>query len=719
MAARRQATLGFVSPSHGLSPRLGATPEAGGTTFALYAGHATAVELCLFDGPEPHAKETRLPLEDGAHGVWSRHVPDVGPGQLYGYRVHGPWEPSAGHRHNPEKLLIDPYAKAVTGKVSWRPEVFGHHVGPDFSGDPWHRDDRDSAPYVPRSVVVADDTYEWSDSAMTTVPWHETFIYELHVKGATERHPGIPDELRGTYAGLAHPAFLDHLQRIGVTAVELMPVHTFTDEVHLASTGLVNYWGYNTLNFFAPHAAYAHAKDPQGVVDEFKAMVDAMHSRGIEVLLDVVYNHTSEQSRTGGTLSWRGIDNRSYYRLDGWGQDIDVTGCGNTLDQRDISALRMTLDSLRHWVQEYHIDGFRFDLAVALARGRDDGYFEGHPFLMALRADPVLSQVKLIAEPWDVGINGWRTGQFPPPFGEWNDRYRDTVRTFWLPDVAAGEQNAHGVREIATRLAGSEDLFGHHDRGPLASINYVASHDGYTLADTVAYQRKHNEANGEGNRDGHGDNRSWNHGVEGLTTDEEIMRRRRRSVRNLLATTLLSTGTPMICAGDEFGRTQGGNNNAYCQDNETSWLDWDHESWQENLIDTTAFLSKLRADHRVFSQSTFFASRPMPTDRRVDVRWFGRHGHPMTEASWNDPACRVLQMMLIGEGLDATSFLLVLQGKNMTDDVTLPPAHVPDRSYELIWDSAWECPECQPRVVSVPGAVVEMPAASMRVYQIQ
>ncbi|SNV20353.1 Glycogen debranching enzyme [Dermatophilus congolensis] len=707
-------------------PRLGAALGERGTRFSLYADNASSVDLCLFD--EAGGAERRLPMEDGAHGLWSLFVPGVGAGQRYGFRVDGPWDPASGHRHNPNKLVLDPYAEAVTGKVTWAPEVFGHQVNADFAGDVTRRDDRDSAPFVPRSVVVNQNTYEWNDAFMRRVPWTETFVYEMHVRGATMQHPGIPEELRGTYAGVAHEAFLDHLERIGVTAVELLPVHTFSDEVHLVKKGLSQFWGYNTLGFFAPHEAYAHASTPQGVIDEFKAMVDALHSRNIEVLLDVVYNHTAEQSKEGGTLSWRGVDNASYYRLDGWGQDIDVTGCGNTLDLRDISALRMTLDSLRHWVHHYHVDGFRFDLAVALARGRDDGFDPGHPFLMALRADPVLSRVKLIAEPWDVGINGWRTGQFPPPFCEWNDRFRDVTRTFWLQDVAAGGTNGHGVSDIATRLAGSEDLFGNQDRGPLASINYVASHDGYTLADATAYERKHNEANGEQNRDGHGDNRSWNHGSEGLTHDTDILRQRRRSVRNLLATTLLSTGTPMICAGDEFGRTQGGNNNAYCQDNPTSWLDWDHGETEENLIETLAFLSQLRADHRVFRQSRFFTERPNPVDRRVDVRWYGRLGRTLTPQAWGDPDQRVLQMMLIGEGLEATSFLLVLHGANTAGEIVLPhppynhvgcedePHHL--ARYELVWDSAWETPAGAEHTSHDPGEYVTMPAASMRVYEL-
>ncbi len=437
-------------------------------------------------------------------------------------------------------------------------------MGGDLTGDPDVRDDRDSAPFVPRSVVLADG-FDWGDDRRPDVPWSQTVVYEAHVRGLTQRLPGVPEHLRGTYAGLAHPATVEHLTSLGVTTVELLPVHAFTHEPALARRGARNYWGYNTLSFFAPHAAYASVADPAAVLREVKGMVRLLHQAGLEVVLDVVYNHTAEQGREGATLSWRGLDNQAYYRLDDNGRDVDVTGCGNTLDLCHPRAVQLALDSLRYWAEQVHVDGFRFDLATALARGRDDAFDPDHPFLVALRTDPVLSRLKLVAEPWDVGPHGWRTGQFPPPMAEWNDRFRDTVRTFWLADAAraARGEPGHGVRELATRLSGSQDLFGVGDRGPLASVNYLAAHDGFTVADTTAYERKHNEANGEGNRDGHDDNRSWNHGVEGDSEVPAVVAARRRSIRSLLGTLLLSTGVPMLAAGDELGRTQGGNNNAY------------------------------------------------------------------------------------------------------------------------------------------------------------
>ena len=711
-----------------LAPPLGAHVDERGTTFAVAAAHATSVELCLFDGPgdagatEGEGGERRILLTDRIHGVWFAHVPGVGAGQRYGYRVHGPWRPEHGHRHNPAKLLLDPYARAIEGDLHWAPAIFGHVVYDDFSGEPSVRDDRDSAPFVPRSVVV-DDGFDWGSHerpvGQRRVPWPSTVVYEAHVKGATQLLPAVPAELRGTYAGLAHPAFVDHLKRLGVTTLELLPVHAFTHEEHLVKGGRTNYWGYNTLGFFAPHLPYAAASDAREAVVEFKEMVRTYHEAGLEVILDVVYNHTAEQSRTSPTLSWRGLDNATYYRLDERGQDIDVTGCGNTLDLRHPTTLQMVLNSLRYWVTEMHVDGFRFDLAVALARGRTDDYDRDHPFLMALRTDPVLSRVKLIAEPWDVGLHGWRTGQFPPPFGEWNDRFRDAIRTFWLADVAAPPAHGHGVRELATRLAGSQDLFGADDRGPLASINYVASHDGFTTADACAYEHKHNEANGEGNRDGHGDNRSWNHGCEGLSADAEVLVRRRRSVRNLLATTFLATGTPMLLGGDEFGRSQGGNNNAYCQDNETSWLGWDHEPCQDDLIATTAYLIGLREKHRVLRQGTFFSSHPRPGDGRADLMWFGRQGERMTWEAWEDPRCRILQMLLLGDDVEAASLLIVLQGKNAEADVRLPVYDETQPSYELLWDSSWERPDSHGGGLVSGGQVVTLAAASMQIYRVR
>ncbi|WP_168583512.1 glycogen debranching protein GlgX [Gephyromycinifex aptenodytis] len=714
-----------MRPHLDVAPPLGATPGEDGTTFALFASHAEAVELCLFDtGDNEGTSERRIPMTDRVHHVWSVHLPEVGPGQRYGFRVHGPWRPAVGLRHNPAKLLLDPYARAIDGPPRWSPELFGHEVDAQFEGSPDVRDDRDSAPVTPRAVVI-DTTSLTRPRPCPRVPWTDTIVYEAHVRGATLRHPGIPQELRGTYAGLAHPAFIAHLRDLGVSTLELLPVHAFMDERHLAQAGMHNYWGYNTLGFFAPHAAYALADDPQEVLQEFRAMVDALHEAGIEVILDVVFNHTCEQGNDGPTLSWRGIDASSYYRLDGWGHNVDVTGCGNTLDLRNPYVCGMVLDSLRYWAEECGVDGYRYDLGVALARGPQDEFNDNHAFFISIRTDPVLRRLKHIAEPWDIGMHGWRTGQFPPPFCEWNDRFRDTVRTFWLPDVAGSAANGHGVRELATRLAGSEDLFGNGDRGPTASINYVASHDGFTLADTTAYERKHNEPNGEHNRDGHGDNRSWNHGAEGLTIEEDILTRRRRSVRNLLATTLLAKGTPMLCAGDEFGRTQGGNNNAYCQDNETSWLDWEHAPWQGDLIATTRFLTAVRRRYRVLRQGSFFSSAPQPGDGRADVRWYGRYGEAMTNGSWEDPRCRVLQMLLKGEGLSAHSILLTFQGKPTEETVTLPPLDQ-DGSFHLLWDSSWEQPPSLEALDAetlgepvAPGTSLLVGASSLQLYLVR
>ena len=705
-----------MRPRRDLPPPFGATLRRDGVDFAFYAGHADGVEVVLFDEGAPATAPGRaVRLEERAHGTWFGFVPAIGAGQRYALRVQGPWRPAEGLRHNHDKLVLDPYARAVEGDVTWRPEVFGHWVDDQLRGDPDVRDGRDSAPYMPRCVVVADD-YDWEDDVAPQVPWTETLIYETHVRSLTRLHPDVPEEVRGTYAGLAHPAALKHLRDLGVTTVELLPVQAFTTEPALVQRGLVNYWGYNTLGFFAPHAPYAAATGPQAVLDEFKDMVKALHREGLEVILDVVYNHTAEQSRDGATLSWRGLDNRAYYRLDERGQDIDVTGCGNTLDLRHPVVCRMVLDSLRYWVGECHVDGFRFDLAVALGRGRDDGYDPDHPFLVALRADPVLSRVKLIAEPWDVGVHGWRTGQFPPPFGEWNDRFRDSVRSFWLPDVArsAHGQPGHGVRELATRLAGSQDLFGARDRGPIASVNYVAAHDGFTLADTTAYERKHNGANGEGNRDGHGDNRSWNHGVEGANADEDVLRARRRSLRNLLGTLLLSTGVPMINAGDEMGRTQRGNNNAFCQDNEVSWLDWELDEARADLLETTRHLAGLRATHAVLRRRDFFTGRPAPEGGGADLTWFAADGQPMHNGRWDDPHTRTLAMHLDGTSEESASLFIVLHGDATDAPLTLPALNWVT-GYELLWDSADERPTSGGAPLR-PGSTTRMTGASLRVY---
>ena len=683
----------------------------------MYAGHADSVHVCLFDaGDRKGASERHIPLTERAHGFWFGHLRGVTPGQRYGLRAAGPWQPENGLRYNESKLLLDPYTRAIEGGVRLAPPAFGHQVGVELAGDPGLRDDRDSKAYVPRSVVV-EESFDWEGDAPPLRSLAETVVYEVHVKNLTQQLPGIPDHLRGTYAGLAHPVTIEHLTRLGVTAVELLPVQAFTHEPEVLRRGLTNHWGYNTLGFFAPHAAYASARDPQGVLDEFKGMVKLLHRAGIEVILDVVYNHTSEQSVIGMTLSWRGLDNRAYYRLDDRGHDIDVTGCGNTLDLRHPVVCRLVLDSLRYWVEDCHVDGFRFDLGVALARGRYDDYDPNHPFLVALRADPVLSRVKNIAEPWDLGIHGWRTGQFPPPFSEWNDRFRDGVRSFWLAGLgrAREERQGHGVQDLATRLAGSQDLFGTRDRGPIASVNFVAAHDGFTARDLTTYDVKHNEANLEGNRDGSDNSLSWNHGVEGPSDDPDVGEARRRSIRNLLGTLLTSTGVPMINAGDEFGRTQGGNNNPFCQDNATSWFDWDLAAWQQDLLETTRFLVRLRATLPVLRQRTFPTGRPVGEDGATDIAWYDASGRPMTDAVWTDPSVRTLSMYLDGADLGERSVLVLVHGGAVPAAVTLPEPPG-GTAYERLWDSAWERPQ-RTEIVDPAAGPVDVTAASMQVYR--
>ena len=695
------------------------TPD--GVDFAVYAGHADKVEICLFEaGDAAGSTERRVNLPGHTHGTWFGSVPGLRAGQRYGVRALGPWLPAEGMRYNADKLLLDPCARAIEGQVTWRPEVFGHVVDAQLHGDPDFRDRRNSAAYVPRSVVV-DNRFDWGDDTSPQIPWAETVIYETHVRNLTKRHPEIPEWLRGTYAAMAHPATIAHLQALGVTSVELLPVHAFSHEPELVQRGLQNHWGYNTLGFSAPQAAYAASNDPQGGLDEFKGMVKVLHAAGLEVILDVVYNHTCEQSRVGATLSLRGLDNRVYYRLDERGRDIDVTGCGNTLDLRHPMVALLVLDSLRYWVQECHVDGFRFDLAVALGRGRDDAYDPDHPFLVALRTDPVLSRVKLIAEPWDLGVHGWRTGQFPPPFAEWNDHFRDAVRTFWLTDV---ERSAHlepgnGVRELATRLAGSQDLFGAHDRGPTASVNYVAAHDGFTLADTTIYAYKVNGADVTGNQDehddhdNHDDHRSWTRRREGPGANTPEMAARRRSIRNMLATELLATGVPMINAGDEFGRSQQGNNNAYYQDNPVSWFDWDLEPWQRELLATTRFLTKLRATNPVLRQRSFFTGHLSYHDGMTDLQWLAADGQPMYDGTWDDPHTRTLTMLLDGSRVGGESFLIVFHGGALDAEVTLP-ARGNGAAYRRVWDSAWDLPmESSDTVGAGPVTVT---AASIRVY---
>jgi glycogen operon protein len=615
---------------------LGASFDGYGTNFALWSQGADAVEVCLFDAD---GRETRVPMTESTFHVWHGYLPGVAPGQRYGFRVHGPWDPRAGARWNPAKLLLDPYARALDGEYRLEPAVFGHHRPRlDDSGDDLAADTRDSAPYLPKCVVV-DDRFDWSDERRPEVPWAETVIYEVHVKGFTARHPGVPEHLRGTYAGLAHPAAVDHLVHLGVTAVELMPIHHFISEEHLLRRGLVNYWGYNSIGYFAPHAAYSASGSLGGQVREFKEMVRALHAAGIEVILDVVYNHTAEGNEFGPTLAFRGIDNAGYYRLRGARHYADYTGCGNTLNVVQPHVLQVITDSLRYWVTEMGVDGFRFDLASALARSFHD-VDKLSAFLTVIQQDPVLAEVKLIAEPWDVGEGGYQVGEFPPLWTEWNDKYRDTVRDFWR-----GAKTDR--RDLAYRLSGSSDLYQDDGRRPYASINFVASHDGFTLRDLVTYERKHNQANGEENRDGSGDNRSWNCGVEGETDDQEINALRRRQIRNFLTTLLLSTGVPMLLAGDEFGRTQRGNNNAYCQDNEVSWLDWDLTPQWRSLLDLARRLVHLRRRHPVLRQRLFFTGRAGHPEGVQDLGWFHPDGHEMTAADWFSPG-QAIGMYLSG-----------------------------------------------------------------------
>ncbi|MYR10317.1 glycogen debranching protein GlgX, partial [Streptomyces sp. SID724] len=689
-----------------------------GTNFALWAGGAEAVELCLFD---ERGAETRCPLAELTHEIWHGFVPGVRPGQRYGYRVHGRWDPWTGARWNAAKLLLDPYARAVDGSFALPPEVYGHvRDWPDQPVADTVRDDRDSAPFVPKGVVVRDDD-DWVEDRRPKTPWADSVIYELHVRGFTKLHPDIPPELRGTYAGLAHPAAIAHLTRLGVTAVELLPVHQFAHEDHLLRRGLRNHWGYNSIGYFAPHAGYSASGTAGQQVGEFKRMVHALHGAGIEVILDVVYNHTAEAGELGPMLSLRGIDNRGYYRLQ---QDprryADYTGCGNTLHVVQPQVLRLITDSLRYWVTEMGVDGFRFDLAAALARSMHDVDMLS-PFLAVIAQDPVLRRVKLIAEPWDVGNGGYQVGAFPPLWTEWNDRYRDAVRDFWrgaLPDV----------RDLGYRLTGSSDLYAWGGRRPYASVNFVTAHDGFTLRDLVSYERKHNEANGEGNRDGTDDNRAWNCGAEGESGDPEINALRRRQLRNLLTTLLLSTGVPMLVAGDEMGRTQGGNNNAYCQDNETGWLDWsllEEPAWRQ-LTELTARVLTLRRTHPVLRRRAFFSGRAQAPDGLRDLAWFARDGREMTEGDWYAPAA-TLGLYLSGRdipGRDARgepvtddSFLAVLHAGAEPVAFELPGPPWAD-AYELVLDTSREDQAQAPGTVLEGGTEVAVPARSVLLLRV-
>jgi glycogen operon protein len=663
---------------------LGATCDENGTNFALFSEHAESVTLCLFDET---GGERQIPLTEVTAHVWHGYVRDIGAGQQYGYRVDGPYEPADGNRFNRAKLLIDPYAKALAGQVNWDAPVFGYRLTgqPDADLTP---DDRDSAWGMPKSLVI-DPAFDWEDTQPPATPLHRSVIYEMHVKGFTERHPKIEPKLRGSYAGVAHPAAIAHLQQLGVTAVELLPVHAFITDKHLAERGLTNYWGYNTINFFSPDTRYSSDGDP---VREFKEMVKTLHRSGIEVILDVVYNHTAEGNHLGPTLSYRGIDNAAYYRLveDNYRYYMDYTGTGNTLDARHPQALQLIMDSLRYWVLEMHVDGFRFDLASALAREFYD-VDRLSAFFDIIHQDPVLSQVKLIAEPWDVGAGGYQVGQFPVLWAEWNGRYRDAVRGFWRGD------ESHAA-EIAYRLTGSSDLYQHDGRRPYASINFITAHDGFTLADLVAYEQKHNEANGEENRDGADDNRSMNFGQEGPSDDPDIRNLRLRQQRTLLATLLLSQGVPMIAAGDEIGRTQQGNNNAYCQDNEISWLDWDLDQDDRDLLSFTQRLIALRKDHPSLRRPKFFQDRQIRGRGVRDLIWLSPDGSEMSDEQWDVDWVRTLGFQLTGGALDVVDEA----GDPIVDDALLVLLNAHDGAVPFVLPDA-------PDIVLPGHATVALP----------
>jgi isoamylase len=665
---------------------LGAHWDGKGTNFALFSENATGVDLCLFDNND---KETRVPLTEVSNFVWHGYLPGIGPGQRYGYRVHGPYAPEEGHRFNPHKLLIDPYAKAIDGEVGSGPEIFGYNWNDpkeDLSFS-----ELDSASLVPKSVVV-DESFDWEDDALLRTPWHETIIYETHVRGFTKQHPDIPEALRGTYAGLAHPAAIEHLQRLGVTAVELMPIHHYLSlPGYLVDKGLKNYWGYDSINFFAPFAGYSSGGSVGQQVNEFKQMVKALHRAGIEVILDVVYNHTGEGNHLGPTLSLRGVDNSAYYRLveDNPRYYMDFTGCGNSLYMRHPQVLKLIMDSLRYWVLEMHVDGFRFDLASALARE----LYEVNSlaaFFDIIHQDPIIADVKLIAEPWDVGEGGYQVGNFPVLWSEWNGRYRDTVRDFWR-----GEERTLG--EFAYRLTGSPDVyFQMNGRRPNASINFITAHDGFTLNDLVSYNEKHNEMNGEDNRDGDNYNRSWNCGVEGETDDSKVLQLRERQRRNFLTTLMLSQGIPMLVGGDEIGRTQRGNNNAYCQDNDISWFDWDLKEANEDLLNFVRELIYFRRQHPVFRRRKWFQGQAIHGSGVTDIGWYNPDGSEMTQQQWDVGYAKSIALFLNGNKIPSPG----PQGQKISDDSFLIffnahyemlefalPAQFKDETWNLVIDT--------------------------------
>ena len=684
---------------------LGATFDGNGTNFALFSEGADRVELCLFG---ERGRETRVDMLEVDAYVWHAYLPNIAPGQRYGYRVHGEYDPTSAKRFNPNKLLLDPYAKAVDGQVNWGQSVFGYTFV-----DPDSRNDDDSAADMMKGVVI-NPFFDWGGDRPPRIPYSESFIYEAHVKGLTMRHPDIPDEIRGTYSAIAHPLIIEHLKRLGVTAIELLPVHQFINDSMLEEKGLSNYWGYNTIAFLAPQNTYSSSGQRGQQVQEFKGMVRALHEAGIEVILDVVYNHTAEGNHLGPTLSFRGIDNEAYYRLedDDKRYYTDYTGTGNSLNVGNPHALQLIMDSLRYWVLEMHVDGFRFDLAATLAREFYD-VDRLATFFELVQQDPVVSQVKLIAEPWDVGPGGYQVGNFPPQWTEWNGKYRDTVRDFWR-----GEPQALG--EFASRLTGSSDLYAHSGRWPVASINFVTAHDGFTLRDLVSYEQKHNEANGEDGRDGADDNRSMNFGVEGPTDDPQVNELRERMQRNFIATLLLSQGVPMLLHGDELGRTQGGNNNGYAQDNEITWIDW--ENVDASLIDFTSALARLRRDHPTFRRRRFFDGRPVrreEVERIPDIVWLRPDGTQMQPEDWDSGFGRSIGVFLNGNGIRERDrrgepitdlhFLVLFNAGDEPVEFTLPDVEF-SPNWDVLVDTAGTLANTEP---VHPGAAVDLAAKSV------
>jgi glycogen operon protein len=689
---------------------LGATYDGAGTNFSLFSEVADRVELCLFDD---HGSETRFDLPEMDAFCRHGYLPNIGPGQRYGYRVHGPWDPNNGHRCNPSKLLLDPYGKAVEGSVQWNEAIFPYH----FNDPEGSVNEADSAPFMPKSVVI-NPYFDWGNDRLPRKPWHETIIYEVHVKGFTKQHPGVPEPLRGTYAGIAHPASIRHFKTLGITAVELMPVHQLIHDKRLIDQGLRNYWGYNSVGFFAPHNEYSSGGQLAQQVQEFKQMVRTLHEEGIEVILDVVYNHTAEGNHMGPMLSMKGIDNAAYYRLvDGQRRYyMDYTGTGNSLNMRHPHVLQLIMDSLRYWHLEMHVDGFRFDLAATLARELHD-VDRLSAFFDIIQQDPVISQVKLIAEPWDVGEGGYQVGNFPPLWSEWNGKYRDVIRDYWRGTDAL-------IDDLASRLTGSSDLYEATGRRPYASINFITAHDGFTMRDLVSYNDKHNEANDENNNDGANDNRSWNCGVEGPSDNDDVNALRSRQQRNFFTTLLLSIGVPMIYGGDEIGRTQKGNNNAYCQDNDVSWFDWEHVD--EALFAFVKRVVDFRKDHPVFQRRRFFVGREAHGDDVSDIGWFKPDGSPMTGDDWQNGLAKALGVFLNGDAIPTVdargepivdnSFFLLFNAYTESIGFNLPDGTWGERWARVI-DTSDPVPDLRDRKEIRAGDNVSVAAHSLQVLK--